>query len=327
MLLAAPDSFKGTYSALEVANAMSAGAAVAGWSASVCPVADGGEGTMEVLLAAIGGRIERVRVTGPLGHPVMAGFALLNDGVTAVVETAQASGLTLVGPRERDAEAASTIGTGELIIAARKAGAARILVTAGGSATTDGGLGAVEAIQANGGLPGTHVKVLCDVETPYEQAAIVFGPQKGADWAAVNRLTKRLGDIAELLPRDPRGQPWTGCAGGLSGALWAMYGAELVPGARAVLDVIGFDARLNGANVVITGEGRIDAQSLRGKITGEVIKRCAALGTPVHAMVGQNRLPKHHLGGAMLASITETPTLKAIEEATVELLIGLRPRR
>ena len=239
-------------------------------AADLCPVADGGEGTMEVLLTALGGETAGARVHDPLGREVDAGFALIEDGGTAIVEVAQASGLGLVAEDERDAEAASTAGTGELIMAAVAAGAAEVLVAAGGSATTDGGAGAIAAIEEAGGLGGARLVVLCDVRTPFERAAEVFGPQKGADAATVARLTRRLRDRAAKLPRDPRGVPMTGAAGGLAGGLWAAFGAALEPGAAFVLDALGFDARMRAARAVVTGEGRLDEQTLEGKAVGEV---------------------------------------------------------
>lgn len=316
-LLAAPDSFKGTFSAFEVAHAIAVGAGECGWSVDPCPVADGGEGTMAVLVAARGGTILDVEVTGPLGSTVAARFALLGDGITAIVETAQASGLGLVPASERDPVRASTYGTGELIIAARSAGATTILVAVGGSATTDGGSGAIDAIRAGGGLDGVALRVLCDVSTPFERAAHVFAPQKGADSETVELLAARLHETAAALPRDPRGRPWTGCAGGLSGGLWSAFDAELVPGAAAVLEAVGFDDRLRRASIVVTGEGKIDMQSLDGKITGEVVRRCVQAGIPVHAVVGRNALGSDAYG---LASVTEAGTLDRISLAVCELL-------
>src|SRR5919198_2566730 len=217
-VLVAPDGFKGTFRATEVAGAIGRGLESAGLRPpDLCPVADGGHGTLEVLLTALGGETAAGRVHDPLGREIDAAFALIEDGGTAIVEMARASGLALVAEDERDAEAASTRGTGELIVAAVEAGAQVVLVACGGSATTDGGLGAIEAIEDAGGLGRARIVCLCDVRTPFEQAAIVFGPQKGADPAAVKRLTRRLEKIAASLPRDPRGKPMTGCAGGLSG--------------------------------------------------------------------------------------------------------------
>ena len=228
--LVAPDSFKGTLSAGEVAEAIGAGLREAGAEATLMPAADGGEGTMEALLAALGGELVSAPAHDPLGRPIEASYARLADGDTAVVEVARASGLSLVAERERDAEAASTAGTGELVAAAAAGGSRRVLVAAGGSATTDGGAGAIEAIEAAGGLGKAKLEVLCDVSIPFERAAEVFAPQKGADPAAVARLTARLVARAGALPRDPRGRAMTGAAGGLSGR--PVGGVRRAPGPR-----------------------------------------------------------------------------------------------
>jgi glycerate 2-kinase len=310
--LVAPDSFKGTFSARDVAAAIASGLRGAGRDAVEFPVADGGEGTMDVLVGALGGELRTVTASDPLGRPVGASFALLPDG-TAVVETAQASGLGLVEERERDAWAASTRGTGELIVAAAEAGAERVLVTVGGSATTDGGAGALEAL-ADAGVR-VELGVLVDVRTPFEQAARVFGPQKGADPPLVDRLERRLLDLAARFRRDPRGEPMTGAAGGLSGALWAQHGARLVPGAAYVLDAIGFDAQMRAATFVVTGEGRLDEQTLQGKIVGEVATRCRQGGVACHAVVGSNTLEPFQERLLDLASVTEATTLDELEQA------------
>ena len=311
-VLVAPDSFKGTFSAPEVAAAIAAGLRSAEREAVELPVADGGEGTMDALVNALGGELRSVTVPDPLGRPVEARFALLPDG-SAVVETAQASGLGLVAEDERDAWAASTRGTGELIVAAAEAGAEHVLVTVGGSATTDGGAGALEALEEAGVSPA--LEVLCDVRTPFEKAPSVFGPQKGADPAMVERLERRLSELAEKLQRDPRGEPMTGAAGGLSGGLWAAHGARLVAGAPYVLDAIGFDPLMRESAFVVTGEGRLDSQTLAGKIVGEVATRCRQGGVACHAIVGSNALESFDERIIDLASVTEATTLEELEEA------------
>jgi glycerate kinase len=314
--LVAPDSFKGTYEAAAVTEAIAAGIEAAGGVADRCPVADGGEGTMAVLLEGLGGEGLSAHVHDPLRRPIEACFGLLADGETAIVEAAQASGLPLLAPQERDPERADTFGTGELIAAAIAAGAKRILLAAGGSATTDGGRGAIEALQQAGVLGADPIDILCDVRTPYEDAARVFAPQKGADPAAVERLTERLHTLAAELPRDPCGVPMSGCAGGLSGGLWA-HGAELRPGADFILDSIGFDTRLARADAVVSGEGRFDSQSLEGKIVGAIATRCAAAGKPLHLIVGENDLRPQSVSG--ISSLTEAGTLDKIEGAGGEL--------
>lgn len=317
--LVAPDSFKGTLAATEVAEAIARGVRATGAHAECCPVADGGEGTIDALLAALGGESLTAPAHDPLGRPIEAAFALLGDGATAVVETAAASGLALVAPSERDPERASTTGTGELIVAAIDRGARRVLVAVGGSATTDGGAGAIETIAAKGGTRGTALEVLCDVRTPFERAAEVFGPQKGADPGAVRRLTERLEELAHRLPRDPRGVPMTGCAGGLSGGLWAALDAHLLPGAEFVLDAVGFDARMEIVDAVVTGEGRVDAQTLEGKLVGELATRCLTNGTPVHAIVGADGLGPSAARAAGLSSVRVAGTLEEIEAAARDL--------
>jgi glycerate kinase len=267
---------------------------------------------MDALVSALGGDVRTAEVSGPLGRPVMASFALLPDG-RAVVETAQASGLGLVEEDERDPWAASTSGTGELIAAAVAAGADHVVVTVGGSATTDGGAGALEALEEAGADP--ELEVLCDVRTPFEDAARVFAPQKGADPEMVERLTRRLNELAEAAPRDPRGEPMTGAAGGLSGGLWAHRGAALRPGAAHVLDTIGFDERMRAAAFVVTGEGRLDEQTLEGKIVGEVATRCRQRGVGCHAVVGHNALDPFRERILALESVTEAGTLEDLEAA------------
>jgi glycerate 2-kinase len=316
-VLVSPDSFKGTFSAREAAHSIAEGLRSAGREAEELPVADGGEGTMDVLMAALGGELRKLTVSDPLGRPVEAGFALLPDG-TAVVEMAQASGLSLVAEQERDAWAASTRGTGELIAAALEAGASRLVVTVGGSATTDGGAGALEVLnEIDVSVP---VDVVCDVRVPFERAPSVFGPQKGADPAMVARLEERLDALAASLPRDPRGVPMTGAAGGLSGGLWAGLGAELVPGAAYVLDAIGFDALMRASAFVVTGEGSLDEQTLEGKIVGEVATRCRQGGVTCHAIVGRNELDPFGERIIDLASVTEATTLDELRAAGAALV-------
>ena len=320
--LVAPDSFKGTFTAAEVAGAVARGLREAGQPADELPVADGGEGTQAVLVSARGGDVHAVRAQDPLGREVDASFALLGDGRTAVVEVAAASGLTLVAEGERDAWAASSYGTGELIAAAIEAGAQTVVVGVGGSATTDGGAGAIEALRDSGATPRDLVCV-CDVRTPWEDAPRVFAPQKGAGAATVRRLSERLDDLAASLPRDPRGQPMSGAAGGLSGGLWAAFGARLVPGAPYVLDAIGFDAAMRGARYVVTGEGRLDHQSLQGKVVGELATRCRQGGVGCHAVVGQDDLDLFGQRVIDLGSVREATTLDELERAGRELATEL----
>jgi glycerate 2-kinase len=317
-VLVAPDSFKGTFSAVEVAEAIGRGLAAARLEVDLCPVADGGEGTMETLLASIGGEAVFVDdVLDPLRRPIRAPFALIEGGRRALVEMATASGLGLVAEDERDPWAATTYGTGQLIRAAVDAGAEEIMVAVGGSATTDGGRGALDAIEELGGVGDARIVVLCDVTTPWERCAEIYGPQKGADPAMVRRLAERLDAYAAELPRDPRGVAMTGAAGGLSGGLWAGLGAALEPGAPYVLDAVRFDERLRGAAGVIVGEGRIDEQSVMGKIVGEIGDRALAAAVPLFAIVGRNSVPPEAAERIALRSVREATTLAEIE-ATAE---------
>jgi glycerate kinase len=319
LALVAPDKFKGTMSGAEVAAALAAGARAAGFRALELPIADGGEGTAEALLLARGGRWEPAQVGDALGRRVMARFALLDDG-DAVVEVAQASGLWRIEPGERDAWAASTRGTGELIAAAARAGARTVIVAAGGSATTDGGAGALAVLDGLDRRP--RLVVACDTAVPLEDAPTVYGPQKGADEATVRRLIRRLDALADAAPRDPRGRAMTGAAGGLAGGLWAFAGAELAPGAVMVLDALGIDEHLAEAAVVLTGEGRIDAQTLTGKAVGELAARCRRASVPCHAVVGRNALTETDRRLIGLASVAEAGTPAAIAAAARALVAG-----
>ena len=311
--LVAPDSFKGTFSAREVAAAIAGGLRAAGREAEELPVADGGEGTIDALLSTLEGEERSARVSDPLGRPVEAAFALIDGGHTGIVEMARASGLGLVAADERDAWAASTRGTGELIAAAVEAGAERVIVTVGGSATTDGGAGALEALEDAG--VEVEMDVLCDVRTPFEDAGRVYGPQKGASAAMVRKLSERLDRLARGYRRDPRGEPMTGAAGGLAGGLWAQHRARLQDGPAFVLGALGFDERMRGAAFVVTGEGRIDEQTLQGKLVGEVATRCRQAGVPCHGVVGKIELDPFSQRILDFASLSEATTLAELEEA------------
>jgi glycerate kinase len=309
-VLVAPDSFKGTFSAAQVAAAVARGLRAGGREAVELPIADGGEGTMD----ALGGEVRTAMASDPLGRPVEARFALLDDGRTAVVETAEASGLRLVVESERDAWAASTRGTGELIVAAVEAGARSVAVAVGGSATTDGGAGALAALDEAG--VDVPITVICDVRTAWEHAPRVFGPQKGAtDARTVRRLETRLDELAARAPRDPRGVPMTGCAGGLSGGLWAFRGARLVPGAAYVLDAVGFDGAMRAARFVVTGEGTLDAQTLEGKACAEVATRARQGGVACHAVVGRNALDAFRARVLDFGLVIEASTEAELEAA------------
>lgn len=321
----APDSFKESLGSPEVAAAVERGW-LRGAPDSTCvavPLADGGEGTVEALVAATGGRVERREVAGPLGEAVVAELGLLGGPgpLTAVVEVAAATGLGLVPPEHRDAARASSYGTGELVAAALDLGARRIILGLGGSASTDGGAGLVRALgvrllDADGhdlsgggadlgrladidtaglhpGLADCEVVAACDVDNPLtgpRGAAAVYGPQKGAGPEEVDVLDRHLEHFAAVVagagfPSDP-GAPGAGAAGGIGFAVLAILGGSLRPGFEIVAEAVGLDELLEGADLVITGEGRLDAQSLAGKAPVGVMRRAHERGIPVIALAG-----------------------------------------
>lgn len=282
-LLAAPDKLRGSLTASEAAAAIAAGAARAGWTARRVPLADGGEGTLD----ALGGANRRTVVTGPLGRPVEAEWRLA-DGL-AVIESARAAGLTLAGGADRnDPLAATTRGVGELVAAALDAGAERIVVGVGGSATTDGGMGAAEVLRGRLPLP-VPVTVACDVETRFRDAADIFAPQKGATAAQVRLLRERLaavsGTYAAELGVDVDALPGAGAAGGLAGGL-AAVGARLAPGFELVADAVGLDHAIDESDLVVTGEGSLDETSFAGKVVGGVLERASRAGVPAIVVAG-----------------------------------------
>lgn len=270
--LACPASLKGVLSAEDAAAALVAGL---GEDAVALPVADGGEGTAEVLAAALGGEWRTAEVADPLGRRVSARWLLLPDG-TAVVESAEAIGLGRLGAGELDPLVASSAGLGALLLAALAAGPSSVLVCLGGSATVDGGAGLLSVLPE--WPPSVPLRVACDVRNPLlgeRGAARVYGPQKGASPEAVEELERRLAAMTRLAPHCDL--PGAGAAGGLGAAL-ASLGGELVEGAELVLDRIGFDERARGAALVVTGEGTVDRTTFEGKAPGAVRSRCARLG-------------------------------------------------
>jgi glycerate kinase len=322
-IVIAPDSFKECLAAEAVAAAMAAGVRAAAPDAEVVcvPMADGGEGTVRALVAATGGTLHRATVTGPLGEPVEAEFGVLGDGRTAVIEMAAASGLPLAPPARRDPTRTTTYGTGELIRAALDLGARRLLLGIGGSATVDGGAGMAQALGVRlldaagqpigwgGGdlerlahadllardprLAGVAVEVACDVTNPLvgpHGAARVYGPQKGATPDSVERLEANLAHLADVIERDlgvrVRDLPGAGAAGGLGAGLVAFLGATLRRGVELVIEAVGLEAKLRGADLVLTGEGRLDRQTAFGKVPVGVARLAAAKGIPVVAIAG-----------------------------------------
>lgn len=282
--IACPDKFRGSLSAAQAAAAIARGLRRAGFDpVAEIPLADGGEGTLDALLSARGGSRRVARVTGPLGEPVDAEYGVLPDG-TAVIEMARASGLALV--ERKDPLRASTRGTGELIAAARRSGVRRIIVGVGGSASTDGGLAAVEALGWS--LGGIEVTVACDVGTAFVDCARVYGPQKGAGDAEVELLTRRLASVAATYEQrtgvDVTRLDGGGAAGGLAGGL-AAIGARLEPGFEIVAMAAGLEDALDGVDLVVTGEGRLDATSFEGKVVGGVLEWAGELGIEHRAVV------------------------------------------
>ncbi len=330
-VLVCPDKFRGTLTAAEAGAAMAAGLRASGIADIVeLPLADGGEGTLDVLLAARGGEAHEARVTGPDGSPVVARFGLLPDG-TAVVEMAQASGLALVSGKN-DPLTATTYGTGQLIALAEQKGATAVIVGVGGSATVDGGRGALDALDWC--RPHISVVVACDVSTTFVDAARVFGPQKGAGPEEVTVLTHRLRLLAaELTKRtgvDVSELRGAGAAGGLAGGLAAL-GATLRPGFDVVADALGFHRELGMAGLVVTGEGRLDRTSLSGKVVGEVLRAAAERDIPAKVVAGEVEpgvvalLPGDAevaslvaLGGSVVEARSRAPEL--VSEATALLV-------
>ena len=289
--MAAPDSFKGTASATEMAQAVGRAARESGWICDLCPLSDGGEGFAEVLAgraAAERGRWRTTTVTGPLGSPIIARWWWAEP--EAVVESAAASGLVLAGGASgNDPMAATSRGTGELVAAALRAGAQRVLVGLGGSACTDGGLGALEALEEAGGLRSAEVLAACDVVTSFVEAAGQFGPQKGATPAQVEQLRRRLvtlvGHYRERFGVDVGEMTMAGAAGGLAGGL-AVLGARLLPGFELVAEATGMKRRVVAADLVVTGEGRLDLSSWAGKVVGGVVREARLAGVHVLVIAG-----------------------------------------
>jgi glycerate kinase len=340
-VLVAPDKFKDTLTAAEAAAAIAAGWKRADSSAAVTtvPLADGGEGTLDTLVAALGGDRHDATVSGPLGDRVRAQFAIVTtgEGPTGVVEMAAASGLALIPTWRRDPKRTTTRGTGELILAAAKAGARRILVCIGGSATNDGGAGMAQALRVTlldaegrdlkpGGaalidlaridmsaldpaVSRADVLVATDVDNPLtgpRGASAVFGPQKGATEEDVVLLDHALGHLAAVIHRDlgidVRRLPGAGAAGGLGAGLVAFLGAKLRPGVDIVMEAVGLPERLEAADLVITGEGAFDEQSLHGKVPAGVLRAAQEFRVPVVILCGQRTADAP---GAAISSLAE----------------------
>lgn len=290
-IVVAPDSFKGCLSAKEVAGAIASSlhGEYPDWNIVECPLADGGEGTLETLIAAIGGEIHHAVVSDPLGRPVNASFGLKGD--TAIVEVAEACGLKHLSLSERNPLITSSNGLGELLLAARNGGAARFLIGLGGTATCDGGVGMLQVAGLREALAGCDIELLCDVDNPFvgpQGAARVFAPQKGASAEDVEILESRMEAHAARIHTetaiDVRNLAGAGAAGGLGGAFMAYFNAKRVSGIDRILDLVGFDQLIEGADLIITGEGQSDVQTLSGKVPLGVLRR--SNGIPVVLMSG-----------------------------------------
>ena len=363
-IVIAPDSFKDSLSAQGVAEAIALGLAQVWPQATLvkCPMADGGEGTVESILAACEGELRRTRVRGPLGAPVEAAWGWLPHNCTAIIEMAEASGLQRVPRGQRDACITSTFGTGELIRAALDAGAQRVILAIGGSATNDGGAGTMQALgvklldaQNQTLVPGglalaqlarvdiseldprlAHVRfdIAADVNNPLcgpHGASAIFGPQKGASPAQVQQLDQALGHFADLcaeaLDKDVRDEPGCGAAGGLGFAAKAFLGAQFKAGVEVVAELVGLAEAVKDADLVITGEGRFDAQTLRGKTPFGVARIAKQHNVPVIVIAGTlgegyQELYNHGIDAAF--ALTSGPM--TLEQACAEAPRLLRER-
>ncbi|MGI5849358.1 MAG: glycerate kinase [Christensenellales bacterium] len=321
-IILAPDSFKGTFSSMEVIDILAQAAKRHLPNPKICklPIADGGEGTVDALVTAMGGEYRYADVTGPLGDTVRAKYGILPGGA-AVMEMAQASGIMLLGTEKLNPMRATTYGTGELLKTILDEGITRIIVGIGGSATNDGGIGAAQALgvsfvdtdrneAAFGGgslsaikeisleridkrIKDTDITVICDVTNPLtgpNGATKVFGPQKGATPEMLERLEAGMvhyaGLIKAVLKIDADGIMGGGAAGGLGAALSCYFGAKMKPGIQTILDTVGFDSMLTDTSLVVTGEGRLDGQTAFGKAPAGIAQRCKAKGVPVVAFAG-----------------------------------------
>ena len=361
-IVLAPDSYKGSLSARAVAEAMRDGVlrVVPDAETVLVPVADGGDGTLETLVDSTGGAVESVKVTGPLGEPVIAGWGALGDGNTALVEMARTSGLAMVPPDRRDPRVTTTYGLGEVIRAALDAGFRSFVIGIGGSATNDAGAGMAQALgvrllDANGAdlpfggaalaaldridlsgldsrIAESEVLVACDVSNPLtgpNGASAVYGPQKGATPAMVEELDTALENFASVVKRDVgasvRDVPGSGAAGGLGGGLIAFLGGRLERGVDIVLGVLNLEERLEGADLVITGEGCMDFQTVFDKAPIGVARRAAALGIPVIAVSGSHgggfRDVHEHGISAAAPIVCQPMTLEESSERGAELVV------
>ena len=363
-IVIAPQEFKGSLTAIEIARAIEAGVlrAIPHAETVLAPVADGGDGTLQALVDSSGGRIESTAVTGPLGEEIVAEWGALGDGETAVIEMARSSGLALVDLDDRDPRLATTRGVGDLIVAALDAAQSKFIIGIGGSATNDGGGGMMQALGASlldgtgcelepGGaalarldridvsnvdprVRSASVVVACDVNNPLcgpTGASAVFGPQKGATPEIVAELDAALGHFADIVERDldadVRNRAGAGAAGGLGAGLMAILNAELRAGVDIVLDAVGLEERLDGADLVITGEGQIDASTVFNKAPVGVARLARRRGIPVFGLagsLGQGYEEVHNLGiDAMFTLVDRPMTLDEALADTERLVTSL----
>lgn len=341
-IVLAPDSFKGTLSSRQVCEEIATAArrVFPGCQVKAVPVADGGEGSVEAFLTAMGGERKELAVQGPFGEKMIGFYGLVEGGRTAIIEMAACAGLPLAEGR-LDPERATTYGVGQLMVDAARSGCGKIILGLGGSCTNDGGCGAAaaagarffrkdgEAFVPTGGtlgeiagmdltglrraFAGVEIVAMCDIDNPlYGEtgAAYIFGPQKGADPAMVKRLDHNLRALEQVVKRalgvNLAQMPGVGAAGGMGYGMAAFFGAKLQPGIETVLDTVNFDRLLEGASLVFSGEGRLDAQSVRGKVVAGVARRAKAAGVPLVALVGQigqGFEPMYELGLSAVFSI------------------------
>jgi glycerate 2-kinase len=360
-ILIAPNAFKESLTAMEAAEAISAGVRVIFPRArlTLVPIADGGDGTLETVVAGTRGRILKTNVLNPLGTRITAEFGITGDGKTAIIEMSRASGLALVPPGKRDPLVTTSYGTGELIRAALQRNVRSIILGIGGSATVDGGIGALQALGVDfmdrrgksvgwGGnglldtcqirlegadprLKHTRLMVACDVENPLvgrRGAAAVFGPQKGATPRTVRQLDKGLSRLARLIAgvtgAEVAGMPGSGAAGGIAGSLHGLLGAQLKPGSELVFDLLHLRKIIPKMDLVITGEGRLDFQTRFGKAPGVLAKIAREFNVPVVGLagsLGQDLKSLYDYGFSSLFSITDSPmTLETAMENAESLL-------
>ena len=364
--LIATDSFKGSLTSMEAAECVREGIRRVFPDADIrmMPAADGGEGTVTTVLAGMGGTAVTETVQDPLGRPTQATFAILDTG-EAVIEMAQASGLLLIDPAERNVLSASTYGTGQLIRKALDMNCRKFCIGIGGSATNDGGAGMAQALGARffaedgselppgGGAFGdlaridcaqldprlreSEILVMCDVNNPLcgpEGASHIYGPQKGASPDMILRLDRNLRHYADIVEKElsisARDFPGSGAAGGRVMGLMCFTGARLVRGIDAILDLAAFDEKLNGIDVVITGEGKLDHQTMRGKVIFGVLERCEKQNIPVIAICGRVTDPGRQAFGkrfrAIVATADETVPLELAMKNAKTLLTGTTER-